>query len=48
MNSNHYKSPNTKSIQHFRGSLALVLGCLSAVILLEQLPTSKILGFSHC
>ena len=39
MNSSHYKSPSTKSIQLFHGSLALVLGCLSAVLLLEQLLT---------
>ena len=42
MNSSHYKSPSTKSTQLFHGSLALVLGCLSAVLLLEQLLTFKI------
>ena len=39
MNSRHYKSPRTKSVQPFHGSLALVLGFLSAVPLLEQLLT---------
>ena len=48
MNSSHYKSPGTKSIH---GSLALVLGCLSAVLFLEQLPTSGmdfLIAISNC